>query len=157
MQHTNPPVNKEQLSQLMDGEWLELNSSECVKGVCGDEALRGKWARYHLIRDVINSEPVQTDNALVSRICAAIDDEPAYSNITHISSEAGSTVALSVDDKAESLANVSEPSGARESAHLLAGYRYDRFCSGGKCCCRDGCWHEHLATAESSAARVSGS
>lgn len=113
MQHTNPPVNKEQLSQLMDGEWLELNPSECVKGVCGDETLRGKWARYHLIRDVIKSEPVQADNALVSRICAAIDDEPAYSNISHISSEAVSIVASSANDEAESSGNVSELSVAR--------------------------------------------
>ncbi len=113
MQHPNPPVNKEQLSQLMDGEWLELNPSECVKGVCGDEALRGKWARYHLIRDVIKSEPVQADNALVSRICAAIDDEPAYSNISSISSEAVSVVSLSARDEAESSGSVSELSVAR--------------------------------------------
>lgn len=108
MQYTNPPVNKEQLSQLMDGEWHELNPSECVKGVCGDEALRGKWARYHLIRDVMKSEPVQADNALVSRICAAIDDEPTYSNITPISTEAASAVAVPAGDDEESSASVSE-------------------------------------------------
>lgn len=78
----NPPMNKEKLSQLMDGEWHDLNPSECVQGVCADEDLRGKWARYHLIRDVIKNEPIETDNALVSRICDAIADEPAYSNIT---------------------------------------------------------------------------
>ena len=113
MQYSNPPVNKEQLSQLMDGEWLELNPSECVKGVCGDEALRGKWARYHLIRDVIRNEAVQADSALVSRICAAIDDEPTYSNVAHISTEAVSTVAVSVGNVAESSANGSELSEAR--------------------------------------------
>lgn len=102
MQPPNPPVNKEQLSQLMDGEWLELNSSECVKSVCSDEALRGKWARYHLIRDVMNSEPVQADNALVSRICAAIADEPAYSNITPISNGAIGAHVVSVSDVTES-------------------------------------------------------
>ncbi len=78
----NPPMNKEKLSQLMDGEWHDLNPSDCVQGVCADEELRGKWARYHLIRDVIKNEPIETDNALVSRICDAIADEPAYSNIT---------------------------------------------------------------------------
>ncbi len=78
----NPPMNKEKLSQLMDGEWHELNPSDCVQGVCADEELRGKWARYHLIRDVIKNEPIETDNTLVSRICDAIADEPAYSNIT---------------------------------------------------------------------------
>ena len=112
MQHPNPPVNKEQLSQLMDGEWLELNPSECVKGVCGDEALRGKWARYHLIRDVIKNEPVHADNALLSRICAAIDDEPAYSNISSISSGVVSAVASSARDEAASSGNVSELAAA---------------------------------------------
>lgn len=113
MQYSNPPVNKEQLSQLMDGEWLGLNPSECVKGVCGDEALRGKWTRYHLIRDVIKNEPVQADNALVSRICAAIDDEPTYSNVAQFSTEAVNAVALSVGNEAESSATVSELSEAR--------------------------------------------
>jgi hypothetical protein len=68
----------------MDGEWDELNASDCVKGVCGDVELRNKWARYHLIRDVLKNEPVQADIQLVTRICAAIADEPAYSNITSI-------------------------------------------------------------------------
>ena len=123
MQHPNPPVNKEQLSQLMDGEWLELNPSECVKGVCGDEALRGKWARYHLIRDVIKCEPVQADNALVSRICAAIDDEPAYSNISPISSDAISAVALSAPGGVAASGSVSELSvaGSRRSSWLGTG------------------------------------
>ncbi|ASJ74462.1 sigma-E factor negative regulatory protein [Granulosicoccus antarcticus] len=114
MQHPNDPVNNEQLSQLMDGEWHELNPSECVKGVCGDEALRAKWARYHLIRDVINNEPVQTDSALVSRICAAIDDEPAYSNITPISSEAASLASPSSNVTVEQAAPVADLSAARE-------------------------------------------
>jgi len=78
----NPNMNKEKLSQLMDGEWHDLNPSECIQGVCADDELRGKWARYHLIRDVMKNEPIETDNMLVSRICDAIADEPAYSNIT---------------------------------------------------------------------------
>lgn len=82
----NPPMNKEKLSQLMDGEWHDLNPSDCVRSVCDDEELRGKWARYHLIRDVIKNEPIDTDSALVSRICDAIADEPAYSNITSLPS-----------------------------------------------------------------------
>lgn len=83
MQDSNkPPMEKEQLSQLMDGEWHDLNPSDCVRNVCGDEQMRGKWARYHLIRDVIKNEPIASDHSMVSRICDAIADEPAYSNIT---------------------------------------------------------------------------
>lgn len=91
----NPTVDKEQLSQLMDGEWHDLNPSDCVKSVCADEELRGKWARYHLIRDVIKNEPIETDNVLVSRICDAIAEEPAYSNITPLANYA------EVDEKPE--------------------------------------------------------
>ncbi|NND91459.1 MAG: sigma-E factor negative regulatory protein [Granulosicoccus sp.] len=88
MDNSNPPDKKEQLSQLMDGEWRGLNASECVKGVCSDSELRRKWTRYHLIRDVLNNEPVQADTQLVSRICAAIADEPGYSNITPLANYA---------------------------------------------------------------------
>ena len=85
-------MNEEKLSQLMDGEWDGLNPSDCVAGICDDEALRSKWARYHLIRDVINSEPVEVDNKLVSNICAAIADEPSYSNITPFSALIGAGI-----------------------------------------------------------------
>lgn len=82
-------TNEQKLSQLMDGEWQGLNPADCVATVCADEALRAKWARYHIIRDALNNEPVQTDQSLTSRICAAIDDEPAYSNITPFAGLAG--------------------------------------------------------------------
>ena len=95
--------NKLKLSQLMDGEWHQLNPSECVVSLCADEALRGSWMRYHLIRDAIRSEPVQADQVLAARICDAIKGEPDYSNIrpfngpdvqksTHAKLERASTV-----------------------------------------------------------------
>lgn len=85
MQHPKPPMNNEKLSQLMDGEWHELNPSDCVAGACEDDALRAKWARYHLIRDVMKNEPLRNNNGLASRICSAIVDEECYSNITPFS------------------------------------------------------------------------
>ena len=85
-----PPIDEEKLSQLMDGEWDGLNPSDCVAGICNDEALRSKWGRYHLIRDVMKSEPIQVDDKLASSICAAIADEPTYSNITPFSASAES-------------------------------------------------------------------
>lgn len=80
-----PPVSEEQLSQLMDGEWDGLNSSDCVAGICNDEQLRNKWSRYHLIRDCIKLEPIHVESQLLSNITAAIADEPTYSNITPFS------------------------------------------------------------------------
>lgn len=96
MQPPNIPSNEQSLSQLMDGEWHDLNPSESVAQICNDASLRGKWARYHLIRDSIKGEQVQTDSAMVSRICAAIANEPEYSNITPFT-PAGSGAQRGVD------------------------------------------------------------
>jgi len=96
-------MNEEKISQWMDGDWDGLNPSDCVAGIADDAALRKKWARYHLIRDVIKSEPVQADEQLVSSICAAIADEPAYTNITPFSgaSESGDTIAMVASNQEE--------------------------------------------------------
>lgn len=82
MQHSDSPTETQKLSQLMDGEWHDLNPSDCVAAVCSDDLLKSKWTRYHLIRDVMKNEPASCDKVLVSRICAAIADEETYSNIT---------------------------------------------------------------------------
>lgn len=82
MTDSNKTNNNETVSQLMDGEWQALDAAECVARICADEASQEKWSRYHLIRDVIKNEHVLTDQNLASRISAAIDDEPSYSNIT---------------------------------------------------------------------------
>ncbi|MFK7890338.1 MAG: sigma-E factor negative regulatory protein [Granulosicoccus sp.] len=74
--------NDQKLSQLMDGEWQDLNPSDCVAALCADDALHAKWARYHIIRDVLKNEPVKANPALSASICQAIQDEPTYSNIT---------------------------------------------------------------------------
>lgn len=85
MQTRDDNTDKQKLSQLMDGEWLDLNAADCVAKLCEDDELRDKWMRYHMIRDAMKSEPVQAEPDLASRICAAIDDEPVYSNITAFS------------------------------------------------------------------------
>ena len=117
-----PPMNEEKLSQLMDGEWDGLNPSDCVAGICDDDALRSKWARYHLIRDVINSEPVEVDNKLVSSICAAIADEPTYSNITPFAASAEQASADSVSFEESSAATndtVTDISQARDKSQAV--------------------------------------
>ncbi|MFK7857846.1 MAG: sigma-E factor negative regulatory protein [Granulosicoccus sp.] len=86
--------NKQKLSQLMDGEWHELNPADCVASLCADDALKAQWSRYHMIRDVLKNEPVRADHALASRICDAIRDEPSYSNITPFSGASSSSAAV---------------------------------------------------------------
>ena len=76
---------RQTLSRLMDGEWADLNPAESVVDLCKNDALKSKWERYHLIRDVMRNEPVEVDSALSLRISAAIADEPSYSNVTALS------------------------------------------------------------------------
>jgi len=91
MQQSDKQTNEQKLSQLMDGEWHELNASECVAALCADEALKAKWSRFHMIRDIMKNEPVAAEHGLASRICAAIDDEPSYSNITPFNTASAAT------------------------------------------------------------------
>ncbi len=72
---------RETLSQLMDGEWQDLDPNDSVKSICNDDELKSTWSRYHIIRDVIKNEPVAFNSSLCDRISAAIDDEPSYSNV----------------------------------------------------------------------------
>jgi len=93
MQHPD----RESLSQLMDGEWHGIDPSQCAAGVCQDEALRATWARYHLIRDAmnrdgVNNEPVHSGFDLASRVRAAIEKEPTYSNVTSIATDAAASL-----------------------------------------------------------------
>ena len=78
------PNDKETLSQLMDGEWHELDAAQCVKAACSDQAQKETWARYHIVRDVIRNDGIRVDGALTARIHDAIADEPSYSNVSSI-------------------------------------------------------------------------
>jgi len=73
------------LSRLMDGEWRDLDVRRSVLDVCGDETLRAKWARYHLARDAMRHEALDPSDSLAERVRAALEQEPAYSNVTAIS------------------------------------------------------------------------
>lgn len=84
--------NKETLSQLMDGEWQDLNAAQSVEAACADEELKATWSRYHLIRDVIRNDEIRVDTGLCARISQAIEDEPAYSNVSAIGSRGDANV-----------------------------------------------------------------
>ena len=85
---TTPPT-PESLSQLMDGEWQDIDRSACVAGLCDDEASRARWARMHLARDAMKGEPVLAAPSLADRVRSAIDDEPAYSNVVGLGHGSG--------------------------------------------------------------------
>ena len=71
------------LSQLMDGEWHDIDRSACVAAACADDRLRAAWGRWHLVRDALRGEAVApAPLALAERIGRCIAEEPAYSNVT---------------------------------------------------------------------------
>jgi len=82
--------DKETLSQLMDGEWQDLNAAQSVEAACADDALKSTWSRYHLIRDVIRNDAIRVETSLTDRISQAIADEPTYSNVSAINAGRGS-------------------------------------------------------------------
>lgn len=83
--------NKETLSQLMDGEWQDLDAAQSVKAACADDELKSTWSRYHLIRDVIRNDEISIEPSLTARISQAIEDEPTYSNVSTISPRSTNT------------------------------------------------------------------
>ncbi len=125
--------DKETLSQLMDGEWQDLNPSKSVESACADEELKATWSRYHLIRDVIRNDAVAVDTSLSSRISQAIADEPTYSNVSAIAGAGNvrtdnvSTDAFTADGgvKAERLSaepiSNAKPSGSRKWGMGISG------------------------------------
>jgi len=83
----NGPDNKETLSQLMDGEWQNIDSQARISDLCSDSELKATWARYHLARDVMKNESVKVDTDIASRVWAALENEPAHTNVTPISTD----------------------------------------------------------------------
>lgn len=83
------------LSQLMDGEWQDLDPSRCAAGVCRSAELQAKWARYHLIRDALHNESVRLDSDLAARVHRAIIEEPTYSNVATLGTAGGDAGAYS--------------------------------------------------------------
>lgn len=81
------PDKEEILSQLMDGEWQEIDSKARLAELCSDPELKATWARYHLIRDVMRNESVKVDTDIASRVHEMLEDEPAHSNVTSISGQ----------------------------------------------------------------------
>lgn len=76
--------DKEILSGLMDGEWNDIDPAGSVKMACADDELKATWSRYHLIRDIIRNDSITVDASLSKSISQAIEDEPAYTNVSAI-------------------------------------------------------------------------
>lgn len=106
--------DKETLSQLMDGEWQDLNAAQSVEAVCADDELKSTWSRYHLIRDVIRNDDISINTSLTARISQAIEDEPSYSNVSAINSRHAEGT---VSDETSSGATVTEIGQAKQKSN----------------------------------------
>ncbi|WP_017347814.1 anti-sigma-E factor RseA [Pantoea sp. A4] len=79
-------MQKEQLSALMDGETLD---NELISTLSRDVELQQQWQRYHLVRDTMRGDVGEVLHFDISaRVAAAIELEPARSNVTPLLPEA---------------------------------------------------------------------
>jgi sigma-E factor negative regulatory protein RseA len=68
---------EEQLSAYMDDELGADSADKLVKQLHEDDALKEKWARYHLVRDIVKRETAaDLAHNLAERVSLAIDNEP---------------------------------------------------------------------------------
>ena len=68
---------KERLSALMDDELVDFEQD--INHLQGDDSLKQRWMRYHLIRDVVSGhlpDTVAPDFDLAARVSAALEHEP---------------------------------------------------------------------------------
>lgn len=79
-------VTDEQISNLMDNEWDTTDTGETtdalVRTLRDDGAARQKWARYHLMRDVMQNDYTPAVSATLgagfaAKVANAIEAEPA--------------------------------------------------------------------------------
>lgn len=95
---TMKETNREDiLSRLMDGEWEGLDATRCVAEVCESEHMQDKWARYHMVRDVMRGDVVDSSMSIAAGVSAALADEPAYTNVTALGNSAAGSDESSTD------------------------------------------------------------
>lgn len=75
--HTMDEKTGEALSGLTDGELTEHEAERIVDAVRSDEALRRRWARFHLIRETMAQRlPERVDPGFADRVRSALQEEP---------------------------------------------------------------------------------
>jgi len=68
---------EEQLSAYMDDELGADSADRLFRSMQEDDALREKWARYHLVRDIVKRETsANLTHNLAERVSMVIDNEP---------------------------------------------------------------------------------
>lgn len=70
---------KENMSALVDGELEIRSASETIDMMVDDDALRVRWSRYHLVRDVLRHKAYpDAGGDLSERVRSLMADEPLH-------------------------------------------------------------------------------
>lgn len=74
----NDEKSAESLSALMDGELPQAKAQRALDQLLGDEQLRERWRRNHLISAALSARDsvIVADDELANRVSAALDKEP---------------------------------------------------------------------------------
>ena len=83
MTSVDRPSDEETLSQLMDGEWHDIDRGACVAALCADDGLKAAWGRWHLVRDALRGEAVAPAPASLAARVAAADRKSTRLNSSH--------------------------------------------------------------------------
>ena len=70
---------REEISALVDGELAEASLSETVDVLLESDELKTRWARYHVVRDVLRHKTFPTAGEdLRERVLRSLADEPHH-------------------------------------------------------------------------------
>lgn len=74
----NDEKSAESLSALMDGELPQAKAQRVLDQLLGDEQMRERWRRNHLISAALSARDsvIVADDELANRVSAALDKEP---------------------------------------------------------------------------------
>ena len=70
---------KEDMSALMDGELEFHSTSETIDVLIESDTLKGRWSRYHMVRDVLRHKVYpDAGNTLRERLRSCLAEEPMH-------------------------------------------------------------------------------
>jgi sigma-E factor negative regulatory protein RseA len=76
---------KEHISALVDGELEHRSAAETIDVLLGSERMQWRWARYHVVRDVLRHKVYpHASGELSARVRASLAAEPAHFPPAHL-------------------------------------------------------------------------
>lgn len=107
-------IDDETLSRLADCDHEDLCLNDCIRSVCSDSEQRARWARYHLIGEIVQNDfktPPHHDRPLIGResiadrVRQALADEPPILAPVTVGNTAHDTTGNAGPDAADDIAD----------------------------------------------------